>query len=103
MGPTPTTPTTLHEGPCRVQYQAQQAGLGVNADQATVDRRVLIVVAREWAVPDDAQIIITAVDSNGPASLVGRRFTVTASQPSSLAAEQDLTCVDDRTNQPGGP
>lgn len=101
-GGTAGTPVVTYTGPCRVQYDATAPRDTDAADQLTTEQTVLVAIPRGAdAQREDARVRITAVDSNGPSSLVGRLFVVRSVNRSSLGWEQDLTCVDDTDNQPG--
>lgn len=101
-GPAAATPAVTYTGPCRVTYRDARGGDGDAADQSTSILPVLVALPLT-ALPQQvgARITITAVDANGPVGLAGRTLTVRDVGNSSLTFEQDLTCTDDQTNQPG--
>lgn len=103
-GATPGTPIVVHAGRCRVTYEPTQPRLGDAADQAITTRVVTVALPRDsvHGLSDAARVRITAVDTNGPTSLIGRVLTVEAAAYTSHAVEQLLTCRDDQSNQPGG-
>lgn len=102
-GPTPGTPTTLYEGPCRVQALANNESDRDAADQLVALARYLVVLdADSPGVPvgdQGAQVRILTVDDNGDTALAGKVLTVDADAHSSLRWERDLTCTLDTTNQ----
>lgn len=101
-GPTTGTPVMAYTGPCRVTYRDSQDNEADAADQRTSVAPVLVALPLT-SLPQarGARVKITAVDANGPASLVGRVFAVETVSHSSITLEQDLACADDQTNQPG--
>lgn len=101
-GPTAGTPARTYTGLCRVTYRDSQSGEADAADQQTSTAPVTIALPLDSpAQARGARVKITAVDANGPASLVGRVFTVETISHSSITLEQLLACTDDQTNQPG--
>lgn len=102
-GPTPGTPTVTYTGRCRVAYESTQPRDTDAADQAVTIRTVNIALpAGSPAQTPGARVRITAVDTNGPAALVGRVLTLDAVAYPSQAVDQNLTCTDDQANQPQG-
>lgn len=102
-GPTlPGATIVTYTGRCRVTYLDNQPVEGDAAGQATTVRTVLVALPRD-AAPQTigARVTVTAVDTNGPSTLTGRAMTVRSTEYSSHALEQNLTCIDDQTNQPG--
>lgn len=101
-GPTAGDPTTTYTGQCRVTYRDAQSTEADAADQQTSTAPVTIALPLDSpAQARGARVTITEVDANGPASLIGRVFTVETVAHSSITLEQLLTCTDDQTNQPG--
>lgn len=102
-GATPGTPTTLYEGPCRVQAQPRNQADRDAADQlVTIAMYLVALPASCPGVPvgdQGAKVTILTVDDNGDAELVNETLTVAHDPHSSLRWERDLFCTLDQTNQ----
>jgi len=102
-GLTDGAPDVLWNGRARIQQLANQASLTDAADQLIVPNLYLVVIPKDAPQPtaDVTRVKVTAVDSNGDPSLVGKVLTVLSVETGTHTWERDLTCILDQTNQTG--
>lgn len=101
-GQTTTTPHDAHyTGGARIQVLPALDQERVTGDQEVTTLGYRVAVAHDAAVePADGTsvvgclVLVTAVDANGDASLVGRTLTVESLERGSLAWERDLIVTD---------
>jgi hypothetical protein len=86
------TPTTVYEGPCRVQALAAADARVRFGGQDVALRQYLVVVRAETAVEVDDVVTVTAA-ADDP-TLVGRRLRVLDVTRGTETWERDLLCQD---------
>lgn len=99
-GPVVGSPNVTYTGPARVTYEPTQGRDTEAAMQAITLRRVTVALPRDVDAQDGGVVLVTAVDANAPAWLVGRQLSIKSVGRSSHAWEQLLDCLDDVSNQP---
>jgi hypothetical protein len=92
-GPTSGTPTVTYAGPCRIGASGVVVRTVDAADQqVALDVIPLTLPLSAPVQTAGARVHITAVDSNGPASLVGLDLIIEQAPSASIAVEQAYAC-----------